>query len=152
MLDSNDEKLMALAIEQARLAAADGEVPVGAIAVIDGTVIAVAHNRPIALDDPTAHAEMLALREAGRKLHRYRLSGLTMYVTIEPCVMCIGGLVNARVSRIVFGARDDKTGAAGSVYDIGRDGRLNHTIEIAGGLLADECAAVMREFFRDRRK
>jgi tRNA(adenine34) deaminase len=142
---------MALAIEQTLRAAEAGEVPVGAVLVLDGAVIAAAHNRPIALDDPTAHAEVLAMREAAQKLHAYRLVGASIYVTVEPCVMCIGAMINARIARLCFGARDEKAGAVGSVYDIGRDGRLNHRIEVVGGVRAEECAAVLREFFRGRR-
>ena len=146
-----DDDFMALAIEQARRAAAAGEVPVGAVIVIEGAVLAAAHNRPIALDDPTAHAEVLAMRAAAGKLHTYRLTAATLYVTIEPCVMCIGAMVNARLARLCFGARDEKAGAVGSVYDIGRDGRLNHRIEVTGEVRAQECAALLREFFRGRR-
>ncbi len=142
---------MALAIAQARRASGVGEVPVGAVVVMDGEVAAAGHNRPIALNDPTAHAEILVLREAARKLRTYRLGGATVYVTIEPCAMCIGAMVNARIARLVFGAPDEKAGAAGSVYDIGRDGRLNHRFEIASGVMATECAGILREFFRGRR-
>jgi tRNA(adenine34) deaminase len=142
---------MALAIGQAQRAGRCGEVPVGAVIVMDGEVAAADHNRPIALNDPTAHAEILALRAAAQKLQTYRLSGASVYVTIEPCVMCIGAMVNARIARLVFGAHDDKAGAAGSVYDIGRDGRLNHRFEMVGGVMAAECAAILREFFRSRR-
>ncbi len=142
---------MALAIEQALLAAEEGEVPVGAVVVVEDRVIAAAHNRPIALSDPTAHAEMLAIRQAAKELSTYRLSGATIYVTLEPCVMCVGAMVLARVARLKFGARDPKAGAVGSVYDLGRDGRLNHRIEVIGGLMEPECAAILREFFRARR-
>jgi len=151
MGDRRDIDFMALAIAQARRASGVGEVPVGAVVVMDGEVAAAGHNRPIALNDPTAHAEILVLREAARKLRTYRLGGATVYVTIEPCAMCIGAMVNARIARLVFGAPDEKAGAAGSVYDIGRDGRLNHRFEIASGVMATECAGILREFFRGRR-
>jgi len=148
---AGDEAFMALAIEQALLAAEEGEVPVGAVVVVEDRVIASAHNRPIALGDPTAHAEMLAIRQAAKELSTYRLSGATIYVTLEPCVMCVGAAVLARVARLKFGARDPKAGAVGSVYDLGRDGRLNHRIEVIAGLMEPECAAILREFFRTRR-
>jgi len=142
---------MTEALAQARKGALEGEVPVGAVVVLNDEVIAVAHNRPITLSDPTAHAEILALREAGFTAGSYRLTDAALYVTIEPCVMCIGATVNARIARLIFGARDEKAGAAGSVYDIGRDGRLNHRIEIQSGVMESECAEIMREFFRQRR-
>jgi tRNA(adenine34) deaminase len=151
MSDRTDIDFMALALEQARLAARADEVPVGAVVAIEGDVVAADHNRPIALDDPSAHAEILALRRAARKLRTYRLVGAAVYVTIEPCVMCIGAMLNARIARLVFGAADDKAGAAGSVYDIGRDGRLNHRFEIVSGVMAGECGDILREFFRGRR-
>ena len=124
---------------------------VGAIVVLNDEVIAAAHNQPIALYDPTAHAEILALREAGLAVGTYRLVDAILYVTIEPCVMCIGAMINARIAKLIFGARDEKAGAVGSIYDIGRDGRLNHRIEVQSGVLENECAEVMREFFRQRR-
>ena len=148
---AGDEAFMALAIEQARAAAVEGEVPVGAVVVVEGRVIAAAHNRPISLSDPTAHAEILALRQAAKELSSYRLTGATMYVTLEPCVMCVGAMVHARLARLRFGARDPKAGALGSVYDLGCDGRLNHRIEVSAGLMELECAAILREFFRTRR-
>jgi tRNA(adenine34) deaminase len=142
---------MAEAIAEARRGAIDGEVPVGALVVAQDAIVAAAHNRPIALNDPTAHAEMLALRQAALALSSYRLAGAAMFVTLEPCVMCVGALVHARIGELYFGARDEKAGALGSVYDIGRDGLLNHRIEVYGGLLEAECAALLREFFRSRR-
>jgi tRNA(adenine34) deaminase len=150
--------LMAEAIAEARRAAAEGEVPVGAIVVgrgasgADETIVAAAHNRPIALNDPTAHAEMLALRQAAAALGTYRLAGAALFVTLEPCVMCVGAMVHARIAELYFGARDEKAGALGSVYDIGRDGLLNHRIEVYGGLMEPECAALLRDFFRSRRQ
>ncbi len=146
-----DIDFMSQALAEARKGAAEGEVPVGAVVVLDDKVIAAAHNRPIALCDSTAHAEVLALRAACLALGSYRLIDASLYVTLEPCVMCIGAMVNARIARLIFGARDDKAGAVGSVYDIGRDGRLNHKLEIRGGVMEADCAEVMREFFRGRR-
>jgi tRNA(Arg) A34 adenosine deaminase TadA len=150
-------ELMGLAIAEARRGAEEGEVPVGAVVAsknADGAgagVIAAAHNRPIALNDPTAHAEMLTLRAAAAALGAYRLEGAALLVTLEPCVMCVGAMVHARIGELYFGARDPKAGALGSVYDIGRDGLLNHRIEVYGGLMEPECAALLRDFFRSRR-
>ena len=148
----SDAAAMDLALGEAKDAADEGEVPVGAIIVADGKVIARAHNQPIAMRDPAAHAEILALRAAARLLDSYRLTGTTLYVTLEPCLMCVGAIVHARVARVVYGARDPKAGAFGSVFDLGRDGRLNHQLEVYGGIRADECATLLREFFRGRRK
>jgi tRNA(adenine34) deaminase len=147
----DDLNHMAIALAEARAGAAEGEVPVGAVAVLGGRVVGRGHNRPIALSDPTAHAEMIALRAAADVMRSYRLEGLALYVTLEPCVMCIGAALNARIARLVFGARDEKSGAAGSVYDIGRDGRLNHRIEVVAGVMEAECAQLLREFFAARR-
>jgi tRNA(adenine34) deaminase len=149
--DPQDLAMMEQALAQAREAAAEGEVPVGALIAMDGRIVARAHNRPIALNDPTAHAEILAIRAAGAALKTYRLIGATLYVTLEPCTMCVGALINARVARLKFGARDPKAGAAGSVYDIGRDGRLNHRIEVYPGLMQAQCAALLEQFFAARR-
>jgi tRNA(Arg) A34 adenosine deaminase TadA len=151
MPTSDDLKFMAIALDEARAAARDGEVPVGAAAVLDGRIVGRGHNRPIALSDPTAHAEVVALRAAAASMRSYRLEGLTLYVTLEPCVMCVGAALNARIARLVFGARDDKAGALGSVYDLGRDGRLNHMIEVVGGVMESECAGLLRDFFKARR-
>ncbi|HUY29237.1 MAG TPA: tRNA adenosine(34) deaminase TadA [Candidatus Binataceae bacterium] len=148
---AEDRAMMALALEQAKAAAIEGEVPVGAIAVGAGGIVAREHNRPISLHDPTAHAEVLALRAAASALGTYRLTEVTLYVTLEPCVMCVGAMIAARIARVVYGARDEKAGALGSVFDIGRDGRLNHRLVVHAGVMADECAAILREFFRDRR-
>ncbi len=142
---------MEQALDEARAAETEGEVPVGALIALDGRVIACAHNRPIALNDPTAHAEILAIRAAGSVLNTYRLIGATVYVTLEPCTMCVGAMLNARIARLKFGARDPKAGAAGSVYDIGRDGRLNHRIEVYPGLMEADCAALLSRFFAARR-
>jgi tRNA(adenine34) deaminase len=142
---------MANAVAEARRAGAENEVPIGAVAVADGQIVGAGHNRPIALGDPTAHAEILAIRGAASTLKTYRLTEVSIYVTLEPCVMCTGAMLNARIARVVYGARDDKAGALGSVYDIGRDGRLNHRFEVIGGVMESECAELMREFFRARR-
>jgi tRNA(adenine34) deaminase len=151
MNSSNDLNFMAIALEEARKGAEQGEVPVGAVAVVGAEVVARAHNRPIGLVDPTAHAEILALREAARAANTYRLTDVTLYATLEPCVMCVGAMVNARVGRLVYGARDEKAGALGSVYDIGRNGMLNHRIEVTPGVMATECANLLHEFFRSAR-
>jgi tRNA(adenine34) deaminase len=151
MTDPDDRIFMTRAIDEARRGAAEGEVPVGAVVAADGKVVAAEHNRPISLNDPTAHAEILVLRRAAAELKTYRLTGATIYVTLEPCVMCIGAMINARVARLKFGAWDDKAGAVGSVYDLGRDGRLSHRIEIYAGVMEAECAELLREFFRARR-
>ena len=145
------EAAMRFALEEARQGADEGKVPIGAIVVIDNCVVGAAHNLPVGLRDPTAHAEMLAIREAASLVGEYRLTEASLYVTLEPCVMCVGAIVNARIAKVYYGARDAKAGALGSVYDIGRDGRLNHRVEIYGGILAEECARVLREFFAPRR-
>lgn len=144
-------QFMAEAIAEARRAGAENEVPIGAVAVADGRTVGAGHNQPIVLGDPTAHAEILAIRAAASTLRTYRLTEVSIYVTLEPCVMCTGAMLNARIARVVYGARDDKAGALGSVYDIGRDGRLNHRFEVIGGVMESECAELMREFFRARR-
>ena len=139
------------ALALARLAADAGEVPVGAVLVKDGVIIGEGWNRPIALHDPSAHAEMIAMRDAAARLGNYRLPDTTLYVTLEPCVMCAGAIVHARVSRLVFGARDPKAGAVDSVYDVIARPQLNHVVEWSGGLLEQECGMILREFFRSRR-
>lgn len=146
------EAAMRLALEQAELGVRDGEVPVGAIIMNERQVITAAHNLPITLRDPTAHAEILAIRDAAAHLGEYRLIDTSMFVTLEPCVMCIGAILNARIARVYYGARDEKSGALGSVYDIGRDGRLNHRVEVYGGILGAECARVLSDFFELRRR
>jgi len=142
---------MHAALDLARQAAVLDEVPVGAVLVLDGEIVGRGCNQPIRSADPTAHAEIMALRDAGRKLGNYRLPGSTLYVTLEPCVMCSGAIIHARVARVVFGARDPKTGAAGSVVDLFAEARLNHHAQVEGGLLADECAALLSGFFAARR-
>jgi tRNA(adenine34) deaminase len=147
-----DRVLMEQALACAREAEAAGEVPVGAVIVAgEGAVLARAANAPIARNDPTAHAEMLALRAAGQVLGNYRLPGCTLYVTLEPCAMCVGALVHARIARIVYGAPDPKTGACGSVFDLAASPRLNHRIEVTGGVLGDNCGALLKHFFAARR-
>jgi tRNA(adenine34) deaminase len=146
------EAAMMVALEEAERGAREGEVPVGALVIIDNRVVGAAHNLPLGLCDPTAHAEILAIRDAAAHLGDYRLNDASLFVTIEPCVMCIGAIINARVDRLYYGARDAKAGALGSVYDIGRDARLNHRIEVYAGIMAEECARVMREFFASRRR
>jgi tRNA(adenine34) deaminase len=148
----SDAYYMGLALEQARAAMAAGEVPVGAVLVDEaGQVLAQAHNHPIGLNDPTAHAEILALRQAAMRLGNYRLPGATLFVTIEPCPMCAGALVLARVRRLVFGAPDPKGGACGSLYRLADDSRLNHRLEVTPGVLHDDCRGLLQEFFRARR-
>jgi tRNA(adenine34) deaminase len=144
------EELMRLALEEARLAAATGEVPVGAVVVLDGRVIGAGHNQPIAAADPSAHAEILALREAAQLIGNYRLTGAVLYVTVEPCLMCVGAIVHARIARVVYGAHDPKGGALHSILDP-RTLPLNHRFETLGGVLAEECGALVQEFFRARR-
>ncbi len=147
----DEQAWMGLALEEARAAAARGEVPVGAVVLRGGEVVGRGGNAPIAHGDPTAHAEIAALRDAARALGNYRLPGCTLVVTLEPCAMCVGAMLHARVARVVFGARDPKTGAAGSVVDLFAEPRLNHHATVAGGVRADECAALLRGFFAARR-
>lgn len=147
-----DQVFMQLALEQARVAGAAGEVPVGAVIVKNGQVIATGRNAPILGNDPTAHAEMQALRAAAQALGNYRLDGCEMFVTLEPCAMCSGAMLHARLDRVVFGAPDPKTGAAGSVIDLFARAQLNHHTQVRGGVLADACAAVLQDFFQGRRE
>jgi tRNA(adenine34) deaminase len=151
-LESPDIHWMRRALELATLAAREGEVPVGAVIVKEGELIAEGRNNPIAGHDPTAHAEIQALRAAGRTLNNYRLGGTTLYVTLEPCPMCAGAIVHARVQRVVFAATDPRTGAAGSVYNILQSNELNHRCEVVGGVLAEESATLLRNFFRLKRR
>ncbi|MGE5466501.1 MAG: tRNA adenosine(34) deaminase TadA [Ignavibacteria bacterium] len=146
-----DERHMRAALELARQAATLDEVPVGAVVVIDGEIVGRGFNQPIGRSDPTSHAEVMALRDAAAKLGNYRLPGATLYVTLEPCVMCAGAIMHARIARVVFGARDPKTGAAGSVVDLFAEGRLNHHAEVTSGVLAEECGALLSGFFAARR-
>lgn len=146
-----DAPFMAAALAEARAAAARGEVPIGAVVVHEGRIVARAGNSREVEQDPAGHAELTALRAAARTLGTWRLTGCTLYVTLEPCAMCAGAVVLSRVSRLVFGAEDPKAGAVGSVFDVPRDPRLNHRPEIVSGVLAGECAGVLRDFFRARR-
>jgi tRNA(adenine34) deaminase len=146
-----DRQFMQQALEQAGLAALAGEVPVGALIVRNGEVIARAFNRPITNHDPSAHAEMLVLRQAALAEENYRLPGTTLYVTLEPCIMCAGAMLHARVDRIVYGAADPKTGAAGSVLDVFSSKQLNHQTIIEGGVMGQECGQLLRDFFKERR-
>jgi tRNA(adenine34) deaminase len=147
----NHDYYMRLALQQARKALEDDEVPVGAVIIHDGHVIGRAHNQRERLQDPTAHAEMIAITQAAEYLHNWRLTGTTMYVTLEPCAMCAGALVLGRVDRLVYGATDPKAGACGSVLDLVRDTRLNHRLEVIAGVLAQECGDLLREFFEAKR-
>jgi tRNA(adenine34) deaminase len=146
-----DDAWMAEALALARDAGARGEVPVGAIVVADGAVIGRGGNAPVAGNDPTAHAEIAALRDAARALGNYRLPGCVLYVTLEPCAMCAGAILHARIARIVFGAHDPKTGACGSVIDLFAEPRLNHHATVRGGVRADECGKLLTDFFAARR-
>ena len=146
-----DQDFMRLALAEAERAAAEGETPIGAVLVIDGEVVVAAHNMRETWQDPTAHAESIVLRQAAVKLGRWRLPDATVYVTMEPCLMCAGALVLARVGRLVYGCRDERAGALGSVYDVVRDGRLNHVYRITPGILDAECRAVLQGFFEKLR-
>ncbi|HMD28828.1 MAG TPA: tRNA adenosine(34) deaminase TadA [Steroidobacteraceae bacterium] len=151
MSPPTDLDFMQQALRLAEQAARDGEVPIGALLVMGGDVIGEGWNRPIGSLDPTAHAEIIALREGAQRLKNYRLGGATLYATLEPCTMCIGAVLNARVARVVFGAWDSKAGACGSVIDLPREPRLAHRIDVFGGVCSDESAALLRQFFESRR-
>lgn len=146
-----DPEFMREALGEARSGAAAGEVPVGAVVVLDGAIIGRGHNEPIARSDPTAHAEVVALREAARKIGNYRLPGAALYATVEPCAMCCGAALHARVARVVYGAPDPKAGAVRSLYHLLDDERLNHRVAVTGGVLAEESATLLRAFFETRR-
>jgi tRNA(adenine34) deaminase len=148
----SDETWMRYALTLAAKAAAQGEVPVGAVIIRDGVVLGEGWNQPITLHDPSAHAEMLAMRAAGVAAGNYRLPDTTLYVTLEPCPMCVGAMIHARIARVVFGAFDPKTGAAGSAFDLLTDQRHNHRVSVSGGVLSEECAETLRAFFRARRQ
>jgi tRNA(adenine34) deaminase len=151
-MNRSDEKFMRLALVEAKKAGQMGEVPIGAILVSeDGHVLSSTHNRTIDLADPTAHAEILALREAALNINNYRLLNTTLYVTVEPCIMCMGAIVHARISKLVFGTGDPKWGAAGSLYNFAEDDRLNHRVAITNGVCQQECLRLMQEFFRGKR-
>jgi tRNA(adenine34) deaminase len=150
-MEPNDEQFMREALAEAEAARNDGEVPVGAVVILGGTVIARGRNAVIGTSDPTAHAEIVALREAARAIGNYRLTGATMYSTIEPCAMCAGALVHARVARLVYGAKDPKAGAVETHFGICTTDFLNHQVSVEVGILEDECRRVLQSFFRDRR-
>lgn len=152
MLFMSDEIFMRQALELARQGGGSGEVPVGAMVVKDGEIVGRGFNSPISSSDPTAHAEMQALREAARALGNYRLTGCTLYVTLEPCVMCAGAILHARIARLVYGEADPKTGACGSVVNLFAEPKLNHQTAVIPGVLAEECGDLLSEFFSERRK
>lgn len=151
MLTEQDKQWMQRAIQLAKQAADQGEVPVGAVIVSDNQVIGEGYNQPIGQCDPSAHAEIVALRAAGRERHNYRLVNTTLYVTLEPCVMCVGAMVHARIQRVVYGAPDPKTGAVHSVFPLAESMHFNHRIDYQGGLFADECGGLLKQFFLSRR-
>ena len=146
-----DRQFMQQALDQAKLAAIAGEVPVGAVLVRDGQVISTGFNQPISNCDPSAHAEIMALRAAALDESNYRLPGTTLYVTLEPCTMCAGAMLHARVERVVFGAADPKTGAAGSVLNVFLEKQINHQTQVEGGIMGEECGQILRDFFKERR-
>ena len=147
-----DEKWMQCAITEANIAKDKGEVPVGAIIIQNNQIIAKAHNCPILKNDPTAHAEIEVLRKAGEKLQNYRLAKTTLYVTLEPCAMCLGAMIHARIERVVFGASDPKSGVCGSTIDLSSESIFNHQISVSGGVLEHECKNILQSFFKLRRK
>jgi tRNA(adenine34) deaminase len=147
----DDRRFMGIALEEARKAFEEEEVPVGAAVVCDGRVVGRGRNAKESAGDPTAHAEVLAIRRAARALGRWRLSGCTLYVTLEPCPMCVGAMISARLDRLVFGCTDEKAGAAVTLYDLARDARMNHQMEVSSGVMAEEAARLLKEFFRMRR-
>jgi tRNA(adenine34) deaminase len=147
----NDYDYMRIALDEAREALLKDEVPVGAIVVYEGKILAKSHNSPISLNDPSAHAEMLALRQAAEMIGNYRLVGAELYVTLEPCIMCAGAIVHARLARVIFGARDPKCGAVTSLYNILTDKRLNHQVEVTEGILQEDCGEIMSRFFQQKR-
>jgi tRNA(adenine34) deaminase len=147
-----DEEWMAIALEEARLARTEGEVPIGAVAVLQGQLLARDHNRSIQLCDPSAHAEILVVRTAGSRLSNYRLGGVELYVTLEPCAMCAGALIWGRVARLVYGATDEKAGAVVSRTRLLNPGLFNHTVEVTAGVRAEECRRILRDFFEARRQ
>jgi tRNA(adenine34) deaminase len=150
-MSQTDADYMQMALDLAKQAALNGEVPVGAIVVKDGVVIGRGANAPIGLHDPTAHAEVIAMREAAQHLGNYRLVDCTLYVTLEPCAMCSGAIQHARLAKLVYGASDVKTGACGSVINLMNESKLNHHTEVVGGVLAEECGVVLKDFFKLRR-
>ena len=151
-MSSVDIDFMRQALALAREAAAQDEVPVGAVVVLDGEIVGEGFNQPIGRHDPTAHAEVMALRDAAARMGNYRLPGCTLYVTVEPCAMCAGAIQHARVARVVYGTVEPKTGACGSVVDLFAEARLNHHAEVSGGVMAESCAEIVSDFFRRRRE
>lgn len=152
-MNNEYDLIMQQALLEAKKGLVKGEVPIGAVILgPDGKILAKDHNQPITLQDPTAHAEILTLRSAGKSLHNYRLLGATLVVTLEPCVMCMGAALNARIARLVFGAFDKKAGAAGSLYNLAEDSRFNHRMEVITGVMEEECAGILKEFFHYRRE
>ena len=148
---TEDEKWMLIAIEEAKLAMKENEIPVGSVLVQNEKIIAQAHNQPIRNNDPTAHAEIQLLRKAGKQQENYRFGGCTLYVTLEPCAMCFGAMIHARIERIVFGALDPKTGVCGSCLDLNKSNFFNHKISITGGVLDQECTDLLKLFFKSKR-
>jgi tRNA(adenine34) deaminase len=146
-----DENFIRLALEEAALAFAEGEVPVGAVITMGEEIVAQSHNRSISMNDPAAHAEILAIRQAAKKIGNYRLVGASLYVTLEPCIMCAGAIIQARIGRVVYGADDPKTGGVVSLYNLLNDRRLNHTVTVSGGIKKEECAEILSRFFREKR-
>ena len=151
-MSNNHIKYMELALSEAKKAEEKNEIPIGAVLVSQaGDILAASHNQTISLNDPTAHAEILVLREAAHQAQNYRLLNTILYVTIEPCVMCMGALVHARITQLIYGAGDPKWGGAGSLYNLADDTRLNHRVQVTGGICEDECRALMQDFFRTKR-
>jgi len=150
--NSSDEQFMRRALELARAAWTEGEVPVGAVVVMDGKIVGEGFNRPISSNDPSSHAEIEALRDAAKNLGNYRLVGCDIFVTLEPCLMCAGAIQHARISRLIYGARDPKTGACGSVLDVFADARINHHASVTSGILEEECGGILKRFFSERRQ
>ena len=151
LLTEADDHWMRCALERACQAEKEGEVPVGAVVVLDNEIIGEGWNQPIGLSDPSAHAEIAALRAAARRQRNYRLPGATLYVTLEPCVMCVGAIMHARIARVVYGASDPKTGAAGSMFELLGSDKFNHRVEVTRGVLAEQCSELLRNFFQSRR-
>ena len=149
---SDHEKWMAVALEEAQKACEQGEVPIGACGIIDNNLVARAHNIREGNQNPLGHAEVYVIEQVSQKLQSWRLSDLTVYVTVEPCPMCLGALLQARVPQLVFGCRDPKAGACGSLYNLAQDDRLNHQIEVTEGILKEDCALILKEFFKERRR
>jgi tRNA(adenine34) deaminase len=147
----SDDTFIRLALDEARLAYAEGEVPVGAVLTLGEEVLAKAHNSPISMQDPSAHAEILTMRMAAKAMGNYRLVGTTLYVTLEPCIMCAGAIIQARISRLVFGVTDPKSGGVLSLYRLLNDGNLNHRVEVAEGVQREACAEILSRFFREKR-